>query len=402
MVESRRTLLRSSIVVAVLGLLTACAATGLQRPSLDRSKLLSGPPALAAATLPPVLTEEQIVGLDDDMRRFVATQVGDAFGTDERVRRLLFAMQGYGLFSLLYSNTSTNTARATFHEAKGNCLSFTILFVALAREAGLRVSYQVVDVPPIWSSTDTSNVLILNTHVNARVRTASGYYIVDFNQPRTTERYPSHEITDKHALALYYSNLGAEALIQRRFDAAFSNFRKSLIVYPKSPGAWANLGVLYARLEDYSYAESAYLQALKVNPSDHSALANLAALYVKEGKHELAEQYEKKVRYYEQHNPYYHYALAQRAYRAHDLDEALHALDKAIRLKADEREFYELQGQVYLDLGRPDDAADAFAQAKSLEQPGARARRAGRPPRVQSRALRSSYPAFGHPILLDR
>jgi len=392
MVESCRTLLRNSLAVAAFCLLAACAATGLQRPSLDRSKLLSGPPALAGATLPPVLTEKQIVGLDDDMRRFVTTQVGDASSADERVRRLLFAMQGYGLFSLLYSSTVTNTARATYHQAEGNCLSFTILFVALARQAGLRVSYQIVDVPPIWSSTGASNVLILNTHVNARVKTSAGYYIVDFNQPRTTERYPSHEITDKHALALFYSNLGAEALIQKRFDAAFSEFRKSLMVYPNSPGAWANLGVLYVRLGDYGYAESAYLQALNVNPSDHSALANLTALYLKEGKHELAEQYEKKVRYYEQHNPYYHYALAQRAYRAHDLDGAIRALEKAIRLKSDEREFYELQGQVYLDLGRPDDAADSFAEAKNLEQPGAHARRGARPPRALSRAFRTGYP----------
>lgn len=315
-------------------------------------------------------TERQIVGLDDDMRRFVAAQVDGISDPRDRIRRLLSGMQVRGLFSLQYSDTTTKTARATFRGKEGNCLSFTILFVALAREAGLRVDYQLVAVPPMWS-TDTG-MLVLHTHVNARVKIDGGSdYVIDFNEPDTAEVYRSRKIGDRHALALFYSNLGAEALIDKKFGAAFRELRESILVHSASPGAWANLGLLYAKLGQYDYAESAYLQALAVDPSDHSALANLTVLYEKEGKHELADTYQKKIRYYEQRNPYYHYVLAERAFQGQRYDEALDALVKAIRLKSNEGRFYELRGRVYLALGRENDAADSFARAKTLLNPGA-------------------------------
>ena len=47
------------------------------------------------------------------------------------------------MFSLDYSEV-TRTASATFHERQGNCLSFTMLFVGLARAAGLTATYQSV------------------------------------------------------------------------------------------------------------------------------------------------------------------------------------------------------------------------------------------------------------------
>jgi tetratricopeptide (TPR) repeat protein len=362
---------RTAIAVGACCILAACAATPVSRRApLTRAELLSGPPSLASHAIAAVPTERQIVGLDEDMRRFVAAQVDGIWDPHERFRKLLRGMQAQGLFSLQYSDTATRTARATFHGKQGNCLSFTMLFVALAREAGLHAAYQLVAVPPTWSA-DTG-VLISHTHVNARVDMSGGKdYIVDFNQPATADAYPARRISDRHALALFYSNLGAEAFIDKDFGAAFSEFRKSIIVHSASSGTWANLGLLYTRLGDYAYAEGAYLQGLAVDPSDHSALANLTVLYQREGKQELAAAYRKKIRYYEQRNPYYHYVFAERAYSGRRYGEALVALDKAIRLKSDEGRFYELRGRIYSALGRDDEAADNFARAQRLLHPGA-------------------------------
>jgi hypothetical protein len=58
------------------------------------------------------------------MRAFVAPLAAIA-GPGERLIRLLEAMESDGLFSFDYTNALTRTARATFHERQGNCLSFT-------------------------------------------------------------------------------------------------------------------------------------------------------------------------------------------------------------------------------------------------------------------------------------
>ena len=74
-----------------------------------------------------------------------------------------------GMFSLEYAEV-TRTASGTFHDRQGNCLSFTMLFVALARAAGLPANYQSVEVPPTWAN--DGQVVIAN-HVNTVVRTGS-------------------------------------------------------------------------------------------------------------------------------------------------------------------------------------------------------------------------------------
>lgn len=356
---------RSLFIGAVLCLLAACAATDTRPTAVSRAELIAGPAALSApARDEHVLTKDEIVGLDEEMRRFVAAQVEGVVNPERRADKLLAGMKARGLFSLGYTG-STTTVRETFHERQGNCLSFTMLFVALAREADLRVGYQLVDVPPTWSA--DSDWLIVNDHINVLIKTvAGGRYVVDFNQTHVNENYSTHEIEDAHALALVYSNLGVDALTAGDPPLAFRYFRKAIDTDAAVPGPWLNLGVLYSRLGFPDYAEAAYLQVLAEDAGNSSALTNLTALYEKLGKTDLVETYRKKIRHYESRNPYYHYVLAAYAYRARRFDDALAALDKAIHLKSDEHLFYGLQGLIYEQLGRSDDAMHSFDRARRL------------------------------------
>ena len=47
----------------------------------------------------------------------------------------------------------TRTASETFRARRGNCLSFSNMFVAMARDVGLDVQFQEVEIPPDWTST---------------------------------------------------------------------------------------------------------------------------------------------------------------------------------------------------------------------------------------------------------
>jgi Flp pilus assembly protein TadD len=60
---------------------------------------------------------------------------------------------------------------------------------------------------------------------------------------------------------------------------------------------------------------------------------NLASRLHHLGREEESEYYLKKVAYYRDHNPYYHYFQAKTAYQQNELEDALTYLAKAIRLK---------------------------------------------------------------------
>ena len=127
-------------------------------------------------------------------------------------------------------------------------------------------------------------------------------------------------------------------------------------MHPDIAGLWVNLGVLYARHGKYEHAEAAYLRALEIDDDEPSALTNLALVYDALGETELAAEYRERVQGYRERNPYYHFALATRAYEEQQFADALASVRKALRLKPDEHEFYTLRGEVQAALGKSRDA----------------------------------------------
>jgi len=277
---------------------------------------------------------------------------------------LIKGMEARGMYSLEYAEV-TRTVSQTFHERQGNCLSFTMLFVSLARAAGLRATDQSVAVPPTWTYDGT---VVIANHVNTAVRTGGNTEtIVDFNIRPYERRNESRRVDDDYALGLFYTNLGAEALLRGEHAAALTYLREAAAVHADIPGIWVNLGVLYARNGKHEHAESAYLHALEVDNREPSALANLALVYHVLGEAELAADYSKRIQNYRERNPYYHFALASHAYEQREFSDALAALRIAVRLKPEEHQFWLLRGKVQTALGRSRDAANSFERARRYE-----------------------------------
>ena len=86
------------------------------------------------------------------------------------------------------------------------------------------------------------------------------------------------------------------------------------------------------------------------------------------GHEEESEYYLKKVAYYRDHNPYYHYFQAQTAYQQNELEDALAYLAEAIRLKRDEHQFYFLRGLVHYQMKAYDLAAKDFRKARDTAE----------------------------------
>lgn len=338
-----------------------------REPAFDEADLVSGRALAFSPSHVDMPTRDDVFALDEEMRAFVAPlkQIRDP---RQKMQGLIRGLEERGMFSLDYAEV-TRTASATFHDRQGNCLSFTMLFVALARAAGLSASYQSVEVPPSWSY--EGHVVIAN-HVNTVVRTANNEEtIVDFNIRPYEGGQPRRRLSDAHALGLFYTNLGAEAMLRADDATALAYLREAARTEADIAGIWVNLGVLYSRHGLYEHAEAAYLRALEADDEQQSALANLALVYQALGESELAADYRERVQNYRERNPYFHYARAARAYEEQRFDAALSSLRKALRLKRDEHAFHALRGEVETALGKPRDATRSFERAREYAEAAA-------------------------------
>jgi len=311
-----------------------------------------------------LIEADQILAVDDDMRAFVASYVDPGSSAYLRLQQLLRAIITDETFGLTYDET-TQTASATFHARAGNCLSFTNMFIAMAREANLEVSYQEVDIPPDWSM--RGDTYLLSRHVNVHVDLGpEREHVVDFNIDDFKATYDRRDISDERAYAHFFSNKGVERLQAGDTTGAFLLFRAALEFDAGFAAGWSNLGTLYGRVGEVAYAEAAYLQALRLQPDELLPMSNLARLYGTQGNEELASYYRDRVAYHRDRNPYYRYQLARQAFLERDYEAAIENLEYAVRQKQWEDSFYFLMGLSYLQLGDERQARRWLQKAESV------------------------------------
>ena len=179
---------RIFIVVACL-LVEACAS--LPSETLEPSYTITTEDLLSGSVLPGSSTvrlpKEEPLAVDQQMIAFLQQHVDRRATEALRLQQLVFAVISDGSFGLQYTE-HTRTAAGTFHGRNGNCLSFTNMFVAMAREIGLKARFQQVDIPPDWER--EGDMLLLNRHVNVLVELgASGRKVVDFNMDDFDTRF---------------------------------------------------------------------------------------------------------------------------------------------------------------------------------------------------------------------
>lgn len=351
--------------------LGACAPLVVTAPD-STDDLLSGQVLFSELIDISDIRTDGILALNDEMRDYVASKVKGNPHARLRLKKLIRGMIEDGLLTLDYDPNLTYTAIETFQNRQGNCLSFSILFASLAREANLDVTFQMVDIPPSFRA--DGEIILLNNHINVLVKgirsdvNFSRDYVVDFNAAEYNGNYDTRKVTDNYAIALYYSNVAVESMQAGNSKNAFRYLKKGIETDPAIAGLWVNLGALYSRHEHYNMAVQAYQQALSIQPSNKSALVNLANTLHYLGHEEESEYYLKKVAYYRDHNPYYHYFQAQTAYQQNELEDALAYLAEAIRLKRDEHQFYFLRGLVHFQMKAYDLAAKDFRKARDTAE----------------------------------
>lgn len=191
-------------------------------------------------------------------------------------------------FAFTYEPDLTLTAADAFDSRRGNCMSFTALFVAMARSAGIRTFLMSVRREPEVDRVD--DLVVVNRHVVAGYHGgASEVTIFDFFITTSGPYIQRRVIDDVTATAMYHTNLGGAAIRHGDLESALRQLEVATTLAPEWAPGWINLGVARSRLGDVDGAFDAYGQALEAEPQNPSALTNIAFLYQQQGLNEEAE-----------------------------------------------------------------------------------------------------------------
>lgn len=312
----------------------------------------------------------QLLTLTPAMKDFAHRHGLEGDSLTQRMRRLYTALSDeFGGLQIQYDPAATFTAQQVFERRQANCLSFSALFIAMAREVGISAYFQEVEVPVTWDQL-SADTLVQYRHINVEVQFPKKKWVVDFRVDRFREIYPNRRLADSEALGHYHSNLGMKALIENDLASAFWRIKLAIESDPHSSSLWANMGIIHRRLGNLDLAEASYLRALELDGDNHSAMRNLAVVYDEQHKTDRAGRLRKLSDNTRLKNPYFRYALAQNAYRNDEYDYALELLTYALRREPEEHKFYFLRGLSLRALGKNSAAVYSVKRAIRLANKG--------------------------------
>lgn len=307
---------------------------------VDSARLLDGEAWLgefiAAKTLPP----EELMAVSPEIRAYLSQLPKGA--SPEEKWSLLVAQFRAGLFEVQYDIFTTLPVADTFRRRKGNCLSVTMLLVAMARELGINASFNQVLVPPTRLA--EAEVMVNFRHINLAVDLAGGRQVIDFGVVEFDVAFANQLVSDRVALSQFYNNVAAERLLAGDHSAAFANLRKALELAPGNSDFWVNLGVLYEKENLGSLAEESFIQALQLNPLNMVAARNLERVLRKQDRGTFVEGLVASVQERRREDPLFIYFQARQAYQTGRYTEARRLLERGVRKEGKSHRLYFLLG----------------------------------------------------------
>jgi len=337
---------RLVLVLVVLALFSGCAGISLdmqfEQDATLHAQIIDQTEDLYAH-IDPLFIGPEIKALLD-------SEVAGRGTEEDRVKKIQEILYGEDYLNLQYSDDQTHTAHEAFLAREGNCLSAMNLYVAMARYVGLEAEFQTVRVQPSWDR--RGDVLVLSQHINATGRfNLQRRYVVDFTPEIALQQLTSSIVSDNDARALYFNNLGVEALVAGDLEQALSYYKNALYLNGQLSYAWNNIGATYNRLGELELAEYSYQMAFTTDSRNSSAITNLAKYYRNQGLYGVARQYEEAIARFNNRNPYYHFALGNLAYSQSDFEAARLLYRRALRLKEMEPDFYYALARTYEAMG---------------------------------------------------
>lgn len=321
--------------------------------------------AAAAPAATAVASPEQILAIPPELSARLQEQVIDrAIPPTRRLEllaRFIFDQDGLGI---RYRYDADFTVAEVYQTREANCLSFTLLTIALARAAGLDAYGQHVAQALSWHSEDGQ--VVRSSHVNAGILAEGRRFSVDVASDNVLTQEPPTRVSDQTLFALFHSNHAVAAMMAGDLARAHELLSLAKRFGPELAQVWSNAGVLHVRSNELVAAEDAYTKAVDLAPSDSTALFNLASLYRRTGKLDQASALERRARRVLARDPFHQFQQAIAAEEAGNPALALKHFRRAIRLHPNEPRFHLGMARSYLALSDEHRAVLSLARASEV------------------------------------
>ncbi|GAB1408095.1 hypothetical protein MASR1M8_20140 [Thermomonas brevis] len=322
-------------------------------------------PAEAGPLAPP--TRDAVFAIPEPLQQAFRRDVLEATRSPEgRLQKLVEFVFDERKLGVQYRADLTRTIGEAYAAREVNCLTSTLLLVALARQAGLRAHGQQVQQVLAWGA--NGDIAIQSRHANAVIEVGGRRYTVDVNAREGTATHALHPIDDDRLLALFHGNRAMELLVGGRLADARPSMEAALRLAPDDAGLLNNAGVIALRSGDASAAERLFLRAAQRNPREMSALSNLIALYEARGDGERAGAWKARADTLLRKDPYYQYSLGLKLEQAGHHAQAAAHYRRAIRLNPNEHLFQFALARAHAGMGNRRAAEYALAMAQSLSE----------------------------------
>jgi tetratricopeptide (TPR) repeat protein len=267
--------------------------------------------------------------------------------------------------ALRYLEQPTLGIDESFARRQVNCLSFTMMFVAMARAVGIDAFAQASDDALAIRVID--DTLYRATHVNAGVQIGHARHTVDVGWRAILAGREPRRIDDARLVAMLHNNHAVESLLRGQPEAASASIAAALALDPANPTVWSNAGVVHWRAGRNGEAERAYLRALALRRDHVGALSNMVALQRMAGSAVRLAMFEKRLQRAQAGDPFSQFVIAQSLAGTGRDDEAVAHYLRAIRLLPGEPRFHRSLAEVYQRQGKASASERARQRAERLE-----------------------------------
>jgi Tfp pilus assembly protein PilF len=320
------------------------------------------------------ISPDDVFALSDAMRQFVRTELTGPGRNKHPQQALVDALYTKGLLGLEYDSVMTRTAAQAFDARAGNCLSLVIMTAAFAREIGLPIRYQRVNVDEIWSR--SGDVYLAIAHVNLALgkrniddrfgRGDGEFLTIDFLPGQDIRRARTQAIGERTIVAMYMNNRAAEALVEGQLDNAYGWARAAIGQDPGFPNAYNTLGAIYQRHGNAAEAENVLAYALEREPRNTHVMSNLVLALNDLGRVSEANALARKVAQLEPDPPFSFFHRGMAAMQQGNFTAARDLFATEVQRAPYYHEFHFWLAVAYVGLGDIDQARTQLKLAMEL------------------------------------
>ncbi|GAA5219006.1 tetratricopeptide repeat protein [Corallincola platygyrae] len=366
-----RILLVAFVTVYLLGCSSTTSLQSQVKPILTDSLWHD----VAFAKRPSIPSQQAIFEISPEMQNYLDNSLkGHKKGSYTRLARLVDLLRSKDELMLDYDNRATLTVSEAYQQRLGNCLSLSLMTMAIADAWELDVKLQQPDFPELWEH--RNDIYLVSQHVNVLIDIPRAYgagedtsdnaHTIDFSGNPSLRYLPQKTLSEERIIAMFYNNRAAQAITEKNYDTAYWLSKAALHADAGYISGYATLGVVYSRSGYAEKAASAYREGLKHQPAHPLLLANLAILLERTGDVDGLAEIQPRLDKLIESNPFHYHDQGELAFNAGEYRKALRFYERGLKLSPYIHDLYFGLAKSYHALGHKQKAKKYLEVAMEL------------------------------------